>query len=51
MTSITRILGRAVLLGSLALVLTLRPAADARAAGDRKLRAQKGAMDKPCIYA
>ena len=31
MTSITRILGRAVLFGSLALVLTLRPAADARA--------------------
>ncbi|MEQ8507174.1 MAG: hypothetical protein RIB80_17770 [Rhodospirillales bacterium] len=31
MTSITRILGRVVLLGSLALVLTFRPAADARA--------------------
>ncbi len=31
MTSITRILGRAVLFGSLALILTLRPAADARA--------------------
>ena len=31
MTSITRILGRAVLFGSLALILFLRPAADARA--------------------